>query len=268
VLSELDAGAAGIDVALADARHRGLAESDPSKDVNGTDAAEKLSILVRHLGGLTLAPSDIPTRGIGDLTGADLHNARTLGGALKPVAAAGWVDDCVTAYVSPAFVPGTHPLAGLSGTENGIQVHGHHLPPVFFSGAGAGPDATAATILDDVVEAVECGRRGTSVSRRSSAWSSRTARPGRLTANWAASWFVRLQSGATLPAAAEIARLFAGYGLWIRRASGVDRRESVETAWLLTHPCDAGCVDAALSALSLASGCRTHRWPSLEDQHG
>jgi homoserine dehydrogenase len=256
VLSELEAGAADLCTALADAERRGFAEPDPSKDVSGTDAAEKLALLVRHLGTLAVATSDIPTTGIDGLTRLDLLRAIDFGGTLKPVAFADWSDGSLTAFVGPAFVPLTHPLSNLRGADNGIRVHGDHSPPVFFAGAGAGPDATAATILDDVVESVV-------PSDRPSAWRDRVGRRCCPAPLGRAPWFVRLQSIDRLPAL-DVADLFASYGVWMRRTSETDRRTVPSTTWLLTHPCPSASVQAALTALSSATGCRASCWPSLE----
>jgi homoserine dehydrogenase len=264
ILSELEAGAPDFATALADAQRRGYAEPNPAKDVSGADAAEKLVVLLRHLGGLNATVSDIPTSGIGGITRPDLVSARDFGGTLKPVAFADWSDGCATAFVGPAFVPATHPLSTLHGADNGIRVYSEHLPPVLFAGAGAGPDVTAATILDDVIEATEATSSANhSASRPAFASPDRRDRDCRPQAARRTSWFVRLESKDPLPAA-EIADLFASYGVWVHRTTDWSRRTALPTTWLLTHPCAGTSAHAALSALSSATGCIASRWPSLE----
>jgi homoserine dehydrogenase len=149
-----------FDRALAEAVERGYAEPDSSADISGRDAAEKLTILLR-LAGVATPVASLPTLGIDALTPADFVAARELGGTVKPIALASLADDRAGAWVGPAFVAGDGPIARATGVTNVLQIsgaagrHAPDVPDVIFQGPGAGPDATAATILDDVVEAID-----------------------------------------------------------------------------------------------------------------
>ena len=104
ILSRMARDGADFSAALADAQRLGYAEPDPSKDIDGDDAVEKLCVLLRHFGDFSVAPSQIERRGIRDVGPADLQHAAAFGGALRPVAVASWCDATVTAYAGPAFV--------------------------------------------------------------------------------------------------------------------------------------------------------------------
>jgi homoserine dehydrogenase len=254
VLSEIDRGAADVASALGEAQRLGYAEPNPAKDVSGADAAEKLAVLLAHFAGLRVTVGDIPTTGIDGLTQLDLVQAREFGGTVKPVACADWAGDRIDAFVGPAFVPASHPLAHVHGASNGIRLHGAHAPAVLFAGAGAGPEATATTILDDVVE---CATGSPDASPRGRATGQGHARPFA-----SAEWFVRFESPDALPGC-EVADLLAGYGVFTRRWQDSDTRSTRSRAWLLTHRCSSDRLEAAIAAVSAATGSTGSAWPSL-----
>jgi homoserine dehydrogenase len=149
-----------FDAAVLDAVRRGYAEPDSTADTSGRDAAEKLTILLHLSGHEDARVADIPCLPLERLQPADLAGARRMGGTIKPVALASLTDGHHGAWVGPAFVADGHPLAALGGVDNAVMLtdaHGHTLT---FAGPGAGPEATAVTIVDDVVEATrDAGRR-------------------------------------------------------------------------------------------------------------
>ena len=254
VLSEIERGALDVASALGEAQRLGYAEPDPGKDVSGADAAEKLAVLLAHFAGLRVAVGDIPTKGIEGLTRLDLVQAHEFGGTVKPVVCADWAGDRIEAFVGPAFVPASHPFAHLHGAHNGIRLHGNHAPAVLFAGAGAGPEATATTILDDVVE---CATGSPDASPRGRATEQGHARPF-----VSAEWFVRFESPAALPGS-EVADLLAGYGVFTRRWQHSDTRSTPSRAWLLTHRCSSDRLQAAMAAVNDATGSTGVAWPSL-----
>ena len=150
ILTRMEDGATFGD-ALEDAQRLGLAEPDPAMDVSGADGAEKLTILLRLFARLIVAPRAISTRAIDALTPADLLAARGVGGVIKPIARASWRMDGLDAFVGPALVGNRHPLGAVNGSTNGIVLHAAGGQQ-FYSGPGAGPDVTAATLLDEVAE--------------------------------------------------------------------------------------------------------------------
>lgn len=148
-------GGAGFDEALREAQALGYAEPDPEADIAGRDARAKLLILAETLLGVALPDEAIATEGIGAITPEDLALAAAHGGALKPVVHAARDARGIVAFVGPAFVPHAHPLAHVSGRDNAIVIDSRASGRLVFAGPGAGPDITAATLLDDAIEAVD-----------------------------------------------------------------------------------------------------------------
>jgi homoserine dehydrogenase len=140
--------------ALDRARRLGYAESDSTADTSGRDAAEKLAILLHTGGTADVAPDDVPRLPLDVLSRELMTGARRLGGAIKPVVLAHLDLPGAGAWVGPAFVPLDHPLARLDGVANILQLTTIAGDVITFAGPGAGPDATALTVLDDVIEVV------------------------------------------------------------------------------------------------------------------
>ncbi len=155
-------GAAYSDV-LAEAQAKGYAEADPTMDVGGFDAAQKLSILISVSFGADIPFDQITTEGIEGLTPADFAFARQFGYAVKPLAVAkahlpedGDDPAAVTlieARVAPHLIPSDSMLAHTNGVFNAVRVTSHALGPVLFYGKGAGMMPTAAAVVSDIIEA-------------------------------------------------------------------------------------------------------------------
>jgi homoserine dehydrogenase len=154
ILSRLEADRATFADALMHAQSLGLTEPDPSRDLDGLDAADKLSLLASVFGWGNIPADRIDVQGIAGLTSQDLVVARSIDATIKPVVWARRSPAGISAFVGPVLVPSRHPVAALADTLCGIQLSGRYVPDLFFSGPGAGPDVTAATIVDDAVEAV------------------------------------------------------------------------------------------------------------------
>ncbi|TMF55969.1 MAG: homoserine dehydrogenase [Chloroflexi bacterium] len=152
VILEAMAGGGSYAVALADAQARGYAEADPSADVEGHDPAAKLTILAMLAFGKRIDPDRVERRGIGELDGAQLRDARERGAAIKLVASArDGEGDQVLADVRPRLVPLADPLARVAGPANGIAIAAGYAGHLYLEGPGAGPDAAASAVLADVI---------------------------------------------------------------------------------------------------------------------
>ena len=248
IVGGLEQGATFED-ALRDAQQRGLAEPDPSADVSGRDAAEKLALLLRQFAHVLVAVDDIDTRGVDAIDAADLRAARALGGTLKPLAHATWSTGQLEAFVGPAFLAWSHPLARITGATNGILLDAVGGPQCFV-GPGAGPDVTAATLLDDVFEIVREGRGRPSAPRVV-----RIATPRRPADM---SWLVRIAGDPPHPDTTE---LLGTFGVWCARVSRLDGR-----VYTLTFPAAPERVDAACHALEAATGCDVTAIPALDEE--
>jgi homoserine dehydrogenase len=150
ILSRLEDGRSFAD-ALADAQARGFAEADPSRDLSGEDAADKLRILAWLAFGTEPARLDVRRRGLGD--GADrlARAARALGGAVRLVAEAARVPEGVVASVEPVLVPAGGDLGRTRDEENLVVVESEWNGRIRLGGPGAGGGPTASALLGDLV---------------------------------------------------------------------------------------------------------------------
>lgn len=136
---------------LKDAQDKGFAEADPTADVEGLDAANKLSILISLIFGVGAAPEDIPTQGITSVGSADIQFAKESGYTIKLLGSAKEVDGKVYANVEPVLLPDNHPLASVSNEFNAVFVSGNAVDDLMFYGRGAGPLPTGSAVLGDVI---------------------------------------------------------------------------------------------------------------------
>jgi homoserine dehydrogenase len=152
VLSLMEETDCTMDEAIADACANGYAETDPSVDLDGLDAAAKLAILCMLAFGVRVLPDAIETRTTTRVGQDALRKARLRGGSIRQIAHAAYdrATGHMNAWVAPTFVPAASPFARLSGPQNGAVIRCEYAGAIVLSGAGAGGDATAAAILSDV----------------------------------------------------------------------------------------------------------------------
>lgn len=144
-------GAAYADV-LADAMALGYAEADPTDDVEGIDAAYKLSIMA-SLGFRTrVAPEDVQTEGISKLSARDFLYAEELGYVIKLLAVAERTSGGIVCRVSPTLLANSEPLAKVDGVYNAVEINGDLSGTVMFQGAGAGADPTTSAVIADLLD--------------------------------------------------------------------------------------------------------------------
>ena len=146
--------------ALAEAQRAGFAEADPTLDVSGRDAAQKLALLASLAFNVIVAERDIHVEGVDKLQAADIGFARDLGYVIKLLAIAErHAGDKLTLRVHPTLVHRDDVLAEVSGSFNAISVFGHALGHALFYGRGAGQMPTASAVVADIVD-VALGSRG------------------------------------------------------------------------------------------------------------
>ncbi|GAB4135093.1 MAG: homoserine dehydrogenase [Planctomycetaceae bacterium] len=140
-----------------EAQQQGYAEADPSMDVDGTDAAQKLVILSQLAFGTKASTSQFTVRGIDTLELADLLYADELGYAVKLLAVAKLSDGELELHVCPTLIRKDRPLAGIDSVYNRVAIEGDVIGTTWFSGMGAGQMATASAVLADLID-VAIGR--------------------------------------------------------------------------------------------------------------
>ena len=140
--------------ALGEAQALGYAESAPSNDIEGRDAAYKLTILASLGYRQSFQPTDVYCEGISKLEPQDFRYAEELGYAIKFLAIANLYDDAVQLRVYPAFVPAEHMLAKVDGVYNAVEVNGSLCGQVLFHGMGAGREPTTSAVIGDLIEVI------------------------------------------------------------------------------------------------------------------
>ena len=149
-------GASFADV-LADAQALGYAEADPTADVDGHDAADKIAIMAGLAYGGLVQRQQVPTEGIRHLQATDLAYADQLGYTLKLLATAARLEQdpdgtqLLDVHVHPTLVPKDHPMAGVKGVNNAVLVEGEPVGQVMFYGPGAGSGPTASAVVADML---------------------------------------------------------------------------------------------------------------------
>jgi homoserine dehydrogenase len=139
---------------LRDAQRLGLAEADPSTDVDGIDSAHKLTLLATLAFGTAPRFEKIPTEGIRGVEAMDIAFARELGYTVKLLAVAKDGRDAIEARVQPTMIPNGHLLADVGGNFNAIFVRGAALGPTMYYGQGAGAMPTSTAVIADLIAAV------------------------------------------------------------------------------------------------------------------
>lgn len=154
ILTEMrDRGRDFADV-LAEAQRLGYAEAEPSFDVDGIDAAHKLTILASIAFGIPLQYDNVYTEGISGVTREDVAYAQELGYRIKHLAIARQANGHVELRVHPTLIPQRRLIANVDGVMNAVLVWADALGPTLYYGAGAGAEPTASAVVADIIDVV------------------------------------------------------------------------------------------------------------------
>jgi homoserine dehydrogenase len=156
ILSQMEETGRDFADVLAEAQARGYAEADPTFDVEGIDAAHKLSILAAIAFGAKVDFGAVDTAGISRLRAADIEQADSLGYVIRLIGMAepdhGAGENRLFQRVRPHLVPKGHPLAHVSGATNAVVAEGNFSGRLLFQGAGAGDGPTASAVVADLID--------------------------------------------------------------------------------------------------------------------
>ncbi|MEE8300785.1 MAG: homoserine dehydrogenase [Desulfatiglandales bacterium] len=152
ILTRMTQEGLSFDEALSNAKRAGYAEVDPTLDIDGSDAAHKLTIIVSLAFGLPCEYADIYKEGIDGVCPEDIRFAGEFGYCLKLLAIAREVDGHIEARVHPAFVPLDHILTNVNEAYNAIYVEGDFVGPTLFYGLGAGRRPTGSAVVSDLMD--------------------------------------------------------------------------------------------------------------------
>jgi homoserine dehydrogenase len=152
ILSEMRDKGIAFDEALKDAQKRGYAETDPTFDIEGVDAAHKLTILSALAFGVPMQFQKCFREGIQSLTKADIRYAEELGYRIKLLGITKKTDAGIELRVHPTLVPARRLIANVEGVMNGILVKGDAVGATMYYGAGAGSQPTASAVVADLID--------------------------------------------------------------------------------------------------------------------
>jgi homoserine dehydrogenase len=154
ILTEMrDKGRAFEDV-LKEAQELGYAEADPTFDVEGIDAAHKLTLLASIAFGIPLQFDKVFTEGISKITAQDVKYAEDLGFRIKHLGIARRAETGIELRVHPTLIPEDQLIANVNGVKNAVLVQANAVGPTLYYGAGAGAGPTASAVVADVVDIV------------------------------------------------------------------------------------------------------------------
>ncbi|TMV52905.1 homoserine dehydrogenase [Paenibacillus mesophilus] len=155
ILTKMSQEGASYEDVLKEAQDLGYAESDPTSDVEGLDAARKMAILGTLGFHTSLGLGDVQVKGISQVSKEDILYGKRLGYEVKLLGIAERQDDMISVGVQPTMVKTTHPLAAVNGVFNAVYVYGEAVGETMFYGPGAGEMPTATSVVADLVAVVK-----------------------------------------------------------------------------------------------------------------
>jgi homoserine dehydrogenase len=245
ILSRMEEKGDDYDDVLREAQALGLAERDPTADVDGHDAAAKAAILATLAFGLDVVDADVFREGIGGVSAADVAYATQLGYSIKLLAIAELVDGGpeVSVRVHPAMVPRTHPLASVRGAFNAVFVEGAVSGELMFYGRGAGGGPTATAMLGDLVDASRNLLAGAPAPAPK-----RTRSTVRAQQDLRSAFYLSLDVADRPGVLAAVAKIFGDHNVSIRAMEQVGLAEEARLIFL-THVAREGDLLATIDAL-------------------
>lgn len=243
---------------LAEAQALGYAEADPSFDIDGIDAAHKLTILASIAFGIPLQFAKVHVEGIRSLTLEDVRHADQLGYRIKHLAFAKRGGEGIELRVHPTLVPRRVMLAHVNGVMNGILLRGDAVGPLLLSGAGAGADATASSVVADIVDVVRAltvdpTNRVPHLAFRADSLSEAPILP---MADIESAYYLRLSAADQPGVLADITRILADLRISIEaiRQSEAAEGETTVPIIILTHRVAEAAMNAAVERIARLDG--------------
>ncbi len=243
MLSAMDATGADYDDVLKEAQRLGYAEADPTEDVGGKDAAAKMAILSSIGFHSRTGLDDVTYEGIAKVTAADITHGRRLGLVAKLLGVAKLIDGRMNVRVYPAFIPRTHPLAGVTGAYNAVFLESDAFDKIMLFGPGAGSVPTASAVIGDIISVVNTVKG--SFVQNCLCYKDVPAFPD---ADMVSSLYLRLRVTDEPGVLARLAAVFGDHGVSIASMMQEGRGDAAELV-LLLHPVREAQFFAALARM-------------------
>ena len=261
ILSRMYQNGEDYDLVLRDAQKLGLAEPNPASDVEGMDAAYKLSIMASLAFHARVPFKQVYREGITRVTAIDIACGKEMGYVLKLLAIAKREGSTIEVRVHPTFLPKDHPLSRVDGSFNAVYLHGHACKEMMLQGRGAGDMPTASAVVGDILQAAtaEVHVHPTFAN---------TAEPDAsltFTDNWKTRFFIRVSASDAPGVLARVAGCFARENVSIATMMQKDAVEDGRVPLIfITHAAPEQSMQAALKHLD-PEICRLESVIRVED---
>lgn len=238
------------DEVLKEAQAKGYAESDPTADVGGLDAARKITILASIAFNTRFSLDDVQVEGIESVEACDIKHAANLGYAVKLLAIAkNDTENGVSLRVNPTMIPLSHPLASVNGVYNAVFVNGDAIGEAMFLGLGAGRLPTASSVCGDIIDIARNMQHGATGRISCTCFEDKKLCPPE---KMCAPAYIRLQVADKPGALAAIAAAFGAQNVSLRNVVQTnDVRSSKAEIVVITHSVSEANLQMALQILQV-----------------
>jgi len=263
ILTQMAVHGSDFATALAEAQAKGYAEADPTDDVDGHDAAYKLTILASIAFQSRVLLDQVYHEGIRGISDKDIAYAKALGYVIKLVAIAKESGDRTEVRVHPAMLPESHPLASVNDVFNAIHVQGNAVGEVMFYGRGAGAMPTGSSVVADLMETARGMLFGGSGRIACTCFTEKPILP---IEDVETNYYVRIETDDRPRVLAAIANVFGEHGVSLESVlQKQGNGEEAEIVWI-THRTREGDLRAALRAIeALPTVRRIGNWIRVEE---
>ncbi|MFD2612584.1 homoserine dehydrogenase [Paenibacillus gansuensis] len=208
ILTKMSQEGAAYEDVLKEAQALGYAEADPTSDVEGLDAARKMTILATLGFHANVSLDDLAVKGISQVTKEEILYGKRLGYEVKLLGIAERQDDLISVSVQPTMVKKSHPLASVNGVFNAVYVYGEAVGETMFYGPGAGELPTATSVVADLVAVVKNMKLGVNGQRAQAPYKEKKLKTDEQIAS---KYFVLLHVADKAGVLAQITQVFAEY---------------------------------------------------------
>ena len=235
------------DVILKEAQELGYAETDPTFDVGGFDAAHKLLILASIAYGIDAKPEDIVIEGIENISNEDIEFAKEFDYAVKLLGIAKTRDNKVELRVHPVLIPNSQMIAKVDGVMNAISVIGDKVGETLYYGAGAGGDATASAVIANLIDIARKGKGSPMLGFKKPLESGL-----KLASKYDihTKYYIRLEVGDKIGVLAKITKIFGDNNISIKNMVQKSKDSNSVNLLLSTHICNENDINNALDTLA------------------
>lgn len=251
ILTQMEATGAPYAQALAEAQRLGYAEADPSFDVGGIDAAQKLALLAAIAFGAQVDFAGVAIEGIERVSLTDIEQAADMGYRIKLLGVARMTPEGLEARTQPCLVPSRSPLGALEGVMNMVVVEGDFVGQTIYRGPGAGAGPTASAILGDVIDLA----RGLAMPAFGQPAASLVLAP-RAADGAQAAYYLRFALTDAPGVLARVAAALGSAGVSINRMRQYEHATEEAPVLIVTHRTRRAALDAALAEIAGLDVCR------------